>query len=90
MNTSGTKWVPRCDWCNRRKSATASAPSASVTTTQNYSWVFGVGNDYDNAFPRTPARFSLVHQDLTTAGDTYWVQMQNGPTYTAGTSVKYK
>ena len=87
MNTSGTNGSGAIG-ATASKSATASAPSASVTTTQNYSWVFGVGNDYDNAFPRTPGTGqSLVHQDLTTAGDTYWVQMQNGPTYTAGTSV---
>jgi hypothetical protein len=86
-NTSGTNGSGAIG-ATASKSATASAPSASVTTTQNYSWVFGVGNDYDNAFPRTPgAGQSLVHQDLTAAGDTYWVQMQNSPTYTAGTSV---
>ena len=87
VNTSGTNGSGAIG-ATASKSATASAPSASVTTTQNYSWVFGVGNDFDNATPRTPGPGqSLVHQKLTAAGDTYWVQMQNSPTYTAGTSV---
>ncbi len=87
VNTSGTNGSGAIG-ATASKSATASAPSASVTTTQNYSWVFGVGNDFDNAIPRTPgAGQSLVHQNLTAAGDTYWVQMQNSPTYNAGASV---
>lgn len=69
--------------------ASKGAPSASLTTTRNGSWVFGVGNDYDNAIGRTPdAGQSLVDQYLTSAGDTYWVQMQNAPTPVAGTLVK--
>ena len=87
VNTSGTNGSGAIG-ATASKGATASAPSASVTTTQNYSWVFGVGNDNDNAIPRTPGSGqSIAHQDLTPAGDTYWVQMQNSPTYTAGTSV---
>jgi hypothetical protein len=87
VNTTGTNGSGAIG-TTASKSATASAPSASVITTQNYSWVFGVGNDFDNAIPRTPgAGQSLVHQDLTASGDTYWVQMQNSPTYSAGASV---
>ena len=72
--------------------ATANAktggPNASLTTTRNGSWVFGVGNDFDNAAARTPASGqSLVHQYLATTGDTYWVQMQNSPTPLSGTIV---
>jgi N,N-dimethylformamidase beta subunit-like, C-terminal/Domain of unknown function (DUF4082)/Bacterial Ig-like domain (group 2)/Bacterial Ig domain len=64
------------------------APNATLITTRNNSWVFGVGNDFDNAIARTPgAGQSLVHQDLTSTGDTYWVQMQNAPTTLSGTSV---
>jgi hypothetical protein len=70
------------------KSAATGAPSASITTTRNNSWVFGVGTDYDNATARSvPTGQSLVHQDLTSAGDTYWVQMQNGTTAVSGTAV---
>ncbi len=72
------------------KSANAAtgAPTATLVTTRNSSWVFGVGNDYDNAIARTPgAGQTVIHQLLSTAGDTYWVQMQNAPTPLSGTSV---
>ena len=69
-------------------SAPSGAPAALLTTTRNNSWVFGVGNDYDNAIARTAGTGqSLVHQYLTPTGDTYWVQMQNSPTPLSGTSV---
>lgn len=68
--------------------ASSGAPTASLVTTRNNSWVFGVGNDYDNAISRTPgAGQSLVNQYLTVTGDTYWVQMQNAPTASSGTTV---
>jgi hypothetical protein len=68
--------------------ARSGAPTASLVTTRNGSWVFGVGNDYDNAIARTPAaNQSLVHQDFTPAGDTYWVQMTNAATAQSGTTV---
>ena len=68
--------------------AASGAPSARLTTTRNGSWVFGVGNDYDNAIARTPGSGQTVlHQYLTPAGDTYWVQMENAPTGLSGTQV---
>ena len=68
--------------------ASAGAPTASLVTTRNNSWVVGVGNDYDNAIARTPASGqTLVHQNLSPAGDTYWVQMLNSPTSSTGSSV---
>jgi len=64
------------------------APTASLVTTRANSWVFGAGNDFDNAIGRTPGTGQrLVHQYLATVGDTYWVQMQNGPTAASGTRV---
>ncbi len=64
------------------------APNASLTTTRSGAWVVGVGNDYDNAINRTPAAGQrLIHQFLTPTGDSYWVQLQNAPTPTSGTSV---
>jgi hypothetical protein len=70
------------------KSAPNGAPAASLVTTRNNSWVFGVGTDYDNPIARTPsAAQSLVHQYLTPPGDTYWVQKMNAPTGSSGTSV---
>jgi hypothetical protein len=70
------------------RSAPLGAPTASLVTTRNNSWVFGVGNDYDQPIPRTPAAGqSIVHQFLSPTGDTYWVQMRNAPTPTKGTAV---
>jgi hypothetical protein len=70
-------------------SASKGPPSASLVTTRNGSWVFGVGNDYDNAIARTPdSGQSVVSQYLTSVGDTYWVQMQNAPTPQVGTTIK--
>ena len=64
------------------------APSGTLVTTRNNSWVLGVGTDFDNAIARTPGtNQTVVHQDLTSVGDTYWVQMQNSPTPLSGTSV---
>lgn len=69
-------------------SASSGPPSASLVTSRNNSWVFGVGNDYDNAIARTPAAGqTLVHQNLATVGDTYWVQMLNSPVAASGTAV---
>jgi hypothetical protein len=68
--------------------ASSGAPTGTLTTTRNNSWVFGVGNDYDNATSRTlGANQTLVHQYLTPLGDTYWVQRQNSPTALTGTGV---
>ena len=69
-------------------SGSSGAPTASLVTTRNNSWVFGVGNDFDNAIGRTlGAGQSLVHQYLASVGDTYWVQMQSSPTAASGTAV---
>jgi hypothetical protein len=69
-------------------SSGSGAPAASVTTTRSNSWVFGAGNDYDNAILRTPgSNQSVVHQYLASVGDTYWMQMQNSPTPLSGTRV---
>ena len=68
--------------------ASSGAPTATLVTTRNNSWIFGVGNDYDNAIGRTPGSGQkLVHQDLAPINDTYWVQMQNTATALSGTSV---
>src|ERR1051326_6472598 len=67
-------------------SSASGAPTASLVTTRNNSWVFGVGNDYDNAIARTPGTGqALGHQYLATIGDTYWVQKQNSFTAVSGT-----
>jgi len=87
IDTSGTNGSGAIG-ATKPASAVSGAPTASLTTTRNYSWVFGVGNDYDNATARVPgAGQSMVNQFLTPAGDTYWMQMQNSPTPVSGTSV---
>ena len=69
-------------------SAASGAPTASLVATRNGSWVFGVGNDFDHATARTVgANQTMVHQSLSTSGDTYWVQRQNGITALSGTNV---
>ncbi|GGA59890.1 hypothetical protein GCM10011507_09290 [Edaphobacter acidisoli] len=68
-------------------SASSGAPTASLVTTGNNSWVLGVGNDFDNAIARTVGSGqSLVHQYLTPTGDTYWVQMLSNPVAAGGTT----
>jgi hypothetical protein len=69
-------------------SASNGAPTARVTTTKANSWVFGVGNDYDNPIARRPGEGqNLVHQYFSATGDTYWVQMRNTTTLVKGTVV---
>jgi len=68
--------------------ATSGAPSASLVTTRNNSLVLSVGNDWDTATARTlGANQTLVHQLLSTNGDTYWVQRQTATTPLSGTTV---
>jgi hypothetical protein len=87
VNTNGTNGSGAIG-ATASADAKTGAPTASLVTTGNGSWVFGVGNDFDNAIARTPGTGqSLVHQDLTSTGDTYWVQMQNGVTPNSGTTV---
>ncbi len=70
------------------KSAASGAPTASLVTTGTNSWVLGVGNDFDNAVTRSiPTGQTLLHQDLTSTGDTYWVQMLASAVAAAGTTV---
>ena len=72
----------------RSASAASGAPSGSVVTTRNGSWVFGVGTDWDSATNRTVgANQTIVHQYLATIGDTYWAQRTTNPTATSGTAV---
>ena len=73
---------------NASASAASGAPTASLATTRNNSWVFGVGDDWDRAVARTlGANQTMVHQLLAKSGDTYWVQRQNSATPLSGTSV---
>ncbi len=77
VDTSGTNGSGATG-ATANKSAATGAPSATLVTTRNNSWVFGVGNDFDNAIARTPRLGqSVIHQVLATVGDTYWVQRQS-------------
>ncbi|WP_350339209.1 Ig domain-containing protein [Geomonas sp. Red32] len=70
-------------------SLSAGAPTATLTTTRNNSWVFGTGNDWTSATARTPGSGqALIHQFVSsTTADTYWVQDQTGLTPASGTAV---
>jgi hypothetical protein len=69
-------------------SAASGAPTATLLTVGAGSWVLGVGDDFDNATSRTlGGGQTLVHQYLSTMGDTYWVQRLSAPVPNAGTSV---
>ena len=63
------------------RNAASGAPTATLVTTRDGSWVLGVGTDWDNPIPRSlgPGQ-TLVHQYLPPVGDTYWVQRQTNPT----------
>jgi hypothetical protein len=68
--------------------AAAGAPTGSVVTTRNNSWVLAVGTDWDAPVGRTlgPNQV-MVHQYMPPVGDTYWVQRSAAVTPLAGTTV---
>ena len=67
--------------------AATGAPDLSLANTGVGSWVYAVGNDWDNATARTPVSGQvIVHQRVDTAvGDTFWVQSTAAPNVAAGT-----
>jgi PKD repeat protein len=68
--------------------AASGAPTASLTTTRDNSWVFGVGNDWDQAVARSVgSNQTIVHQYLASVGDTYWVQRATAPAPSSGSVV---
>ena len=68
--------------------APTGAPTATVTTTRNNSWVFGVGYDWDAATARTVgSNQTMVRQYLAPIGKTMWLQRRTAPTALSGTSV---
>ena len=71
-------------------SGSSGAPTVALTTTQANSYVYGAGNDWTGAIPRTPVGNQvLVHQFVdTTTGDTYWVQSVAAAVPSAGTLVQ--
>jgi hypothetical protein len=87
VDTSGTSGSGAIG-ATRSASAASGAPTASLVTTRNNSWVVGVGTDWDAPIGRTlgPNQV-MVHQYMPPVGDTYWVQRMAGVTATAGTTV---
>jgi beta-lactam-binding protein with PASTA domain len=73
-----------------KQSSATGAASATVTTTRANAWVFGVGNDWDQATPRVViAGQAMIHQWVDTGvGDTFWVQSSGAKISNAGTSVR--
>jgi hypothetical protein len=70
-------------------SSATGAPIVKLTTTGSTSLVFAVGNDWDNAIPRTlPSGWVTLDQWVNTSvGDTYWTQYTNTPTGAASSVV---
>jgi hypothetical protein len=68
-------------------SAASGAPDLSLANTGAGSWVYAVGNDWDNAIARTPVSGQvIVHQRVdTSVGDAFWVQSTTAPNASAGT-----
>ena len=68
-------------------SAATGAPDVSLANTGAGSWIYAVGNDWDNAIARTPVSGQvLVHQRVdTSTGDTFWVQSTTAANASAGT-----
>jgi hypothetical protein len=64
-----------------RASGATGAPDIYLPGVTAGSWVYAVGNDWDNAIARTPvAGQVLVHQRIDGAvGDTFWVQSTASP-----------
>jgi len=63
----------------------AGDPSLTITTTRANSWVFGVGNDWDNFKPVVAAAGStMVNQSTSAITDTFWMVRSTNPTPLAG------
>lgn len=60
----------------------------NVTTTSPGGWVWGVGDDWDNAIARTvPAGQTKVDEFLANSGDTFWVQRATSAASASGSIV---
>jgi hypothetical protein len=74
-----------------RASAATGAPTLTATTTRAGSWMWGVGNDWDHAVPRSLVRYQrMVDQSVDTlVDDTYWAQRTKGALSSPGTRVRF-
>ena len=66
--------------------APSGKPSIYLPAVSAASWVFVVGNDWDQAVARTPVSGQVLHQQwlATGPGDTFWVQSTKAPSTIAG------
>ena len=63
-------------------------PTASLMTTADDSWVFGVGNDWDRSRRRRLGpNQAMVSQSINRGNDTHWVQRTTESTASAATRV---
>ena len=70
------------------ESSSSGAPTATLRTTGNNSFVIGVGTDFKNEIARTlGAGQILVHQYLLANSGTYWVQSETSLIAASGTKV---
>ena len=68
--------------------AAMGAPTASLATTRAGSWVWGAGNDWDNAASRTVGSGQTKFDEyLASTGDTFWVQSQTAPSGASNSQV---
>ncbi len=87
VNTTGTNGSGAVG-ATASANASSGAPGATLATTQNNSWVLGVGTDTRKASARTVGpNQTMVHQYLTSTTDTYWVQRMSGATAASGSTV---
>jgi hypothetical protein len=73
-----------------KQSAATGAPSVALNTTRAGAFVYGVGNDWEEAIPRSlVAGQTMVHQWVDSGvGDTFWVQAWPGMVANSGTNVR--
>jgi hypothetical protein len=71
------------------QSAASGAPSVSLTTSAANSWVWAVGDDWDNAVTRTLGSSQTLLDQYVAGGvgDTYWAQYASVQSQPAGTKV---
>jgi hypothetical protein len=63
------------------------APTASLVTTRDNSFVVGVGFDWDSADPRVPGTNQILIRQAGTKNAGVWVQSRNAVTPNTGTTV---
>src|SRR6185312_1105544 len=70
-------------------SSYGNAPTVNVTTTKANSQVFGVFDNWNNSETPIPGTNQSIQSIVLNTADVdgYWIQKQNSPTATAGTSV---